>query len=147
MKTIDDELAEIAARDGTLKPEAVVAFAQDPNTALHSQFEWDDTKAGHQFRLEQARKVIRVRVRVLPQSNEPVRCYVSLPSDRREGQGYRTLVSVMSDEDRRQELLNMALAEAQQFKRKYEHLSELGDVFSAIDQAQELFESQNAIHA
>jgi hypothetical protein len=51
---------------GVLRPEDVVSFAADPDTELHSRFEWDDTEAAQQYRLWQARQLIRVTVTVLP---------------------------------------------------------------------------------
>ena len=42
---------------GVLQAEDVIAYAKDPDTALHQEFEWDDNEAAHQYRLEQARRV------------------------------------------------------------------------------------------
>ena len=88
--------------NGMLKPEDVVAFATDPNTALHSHFEWDDTEAAREYRLVQARTVIRLIVTVIGEDPVPMRTYVSLPSDRVVGGGYRALQDVVNDESRRQ---------------------------------------------
>lgn len=39
--------------------ERIVAFAEDnPESELHKCFEWDDLKAAHLFRLEQAKLII-----------------------------------------------------------------------------------------
>lgn len=121
--------------DGQLRPEDVVDFARDPNTALHHEFEWRNSKAAHQFRLEQARRVIRLNIRVVEteNGNVPVPMYVSLKSDRQAGGGYRTLTDVMSDEDLRAQLLEEALAELQRVRRKYQTLQELSPVFTALD--------------
>jgi hypothetical protein len=58
MNAIRLELQMILTR-GRLTPEAVVQAAAEPSNPMHSSFEWDDTKAGHQFRLVQARTLIR----------------------------------------------------------------------------------------
>lgn len=134
-KAIARELKAIEKRDGTLRPEAVVAYARNPKTALHSRFEWDDSAAAEAYRLEQARRVIRLRIEIVGESKEPVRYWASLQSDRRDGNGYRAIVTIMSDDDRRRELLAMALAEARMFQKKYRQLRELADVFAAIDAA------------
>lgn len=135
--SIREELELIRdTHNGRLPPEAVIEFARDENTTLHSEFEWDDTEAAHQFRLEQARRIIRLNINVLPTEGGNVRVpmYVSLVSDRvRNGGGYRTLNDVMSDEDMREQFLTQALDEFQRVRRKYETLRELAPVFAALD--------------
>lgn len=125
---------------GLLKPEDVVRFARNKRTALHSEFEWDDAKASAEYRLEQARRVIRVSVTVLPSPHseqEPVRAYVSVVSDRvQPGGGYRAFADVMSDDDKRTELVNEAIGEAKRWRRKYERLRELAPIFRAIDKVE-----------
>lgn len=136
---IQKELNEIEQQHGgILKPEHVVEFARNPETALHSRFQWDDDKAAEQYRLWQARMIIRVRVTVLPQSkNErPVRAYVSLSTDRsKEGGGYRPIATVLSDKDMREQLLADAVFEMKTFRRKYDTLKALAPVFAAMDEA------------
>jgi hypothetical protein len=134
--SICEELEEIKRQsdDGTLKPEAVVAYAEDPATELHSRFEWDQDKAAHQHRLWQAREIIRVHVTILPQDDRPVRAYVSLPSDRsKPGGGYRGIVDVLENRDWRAELLAMALDELGRWQVKYKHLSELSVIFAEAE--------------
>ena len=125
---------------GLLKPEDVVKFARNDRTALHAEFEWDDERASFEFRLEQARKVIRVAVTVLPSPHsdeEPVRAYVSVASDRAQpGGGYRAFADVMTDDAMRAELVNEAIGEAKRWRRKYERLRELAPIFRAIDKVE-----------
>lgn len=47
------------AASGELTPDRVVADARDPNSPLHPLFEWNETEAAHQYRLVQARSLIR----------------------------------------------------------------------------------------
>lgn len=132
------ELEQICqSHGGVLRPEDVVAFARNKRTALHSEFEWDDEKASTEYRLWQARTVIRVAVTVLPSPHadqEPVRAYVSVASDRvRPGGGYRPLADVMINDEMRAELVAEALGEVKRWRRKYERLRELVPIFRAID--------------
>lgn len=55
--------------DGRLVPEAVIEAASSPSSPLHRFFTWDDTEAAHEFRKQQARKLIRV-VRVVVQQED-----------------------------------------------------------------------------
>lgn len=135
---IRSELEQIrCANGGLLRPEDVVKFARNKRTALHGEFEWDDAKASAEFRLWQARNVIRVTVTVLPSPHsdqEPVRAYVSVVSDRvQPGGGYRAIGDVMTNDEMRAELVNDALGEVKRWRRKYERLRELVPIFKAID--------------
>ena len=131
------ELVALAAERDTLTPHCVLDRARDPTSPLHPYFEWDDGEAAEKFRLMQASVLIRqCRVRVIAadgQKTSVVRAFVSLPGDRIAGAGYRTIESVLATEPRRAELLAMAFGELTAFKRKYETLHELADVFASID--------------
>jgi len=130
------ELEQIRnANDGQLLPEAIVEFARNRNTALHGEFEWNNTKAAQRFRLEQARRVIRLNINVLSTEGGDVTVpmYVSLKADRHTGGGYRTLEDVMSDDEMRAQLLEQGLEEFQRVRRKYQTIQELTPVFTAID--------------
>lgn len=132
--------------DGILQAEDVVEFARDERTALHSEFEWDDTVAAHQHRLEQARKIIRLTVTVIesPAGPQTVRMYASCDSDRmKPGGGYRSLVEVMNSEDLRDQLLHAALRDLRTVRRKYQQLRELQPIFRAIDRVARKTEQQS----
>jgi hypothetical protein len=59
MDNYTKELQELYDSSGSLRPSAVLEVARKKTSALHARFEWDDKKAGHQHRLEQARSLIR----------------------------------------------------------------------------------------
>ena len=62
---IVQQLTNIHQRDGGLTPPVVVAEARPEEAPLHSCFEWDDPIAGEQYRLMQARTLIRtVRIEI-----------------------------------------------------------------------------------
>lgn len=101
MDVIKQELERIAAQhDGLLRPEDVVQQATDKAHPLHAHFQWDDSAAAHQYRLHQARALIRsVRIEVPDRPLVTVQAFVSIPSDRRqEGGGYRALSDVLDSE-------------------------------------------------
>jgi len=127
------ELEKIrTANGGFLTPEAVVSAAKDEDSPLHSYFTWDDTEAAHRWRLEQARKLIRLSVTIVKQDTQPVRAYVSLLNDRGKN-GYRATIDVLNDEDLRDQLLQCALRELAAFRHKYAVLSELAELFEVAD--------------
>lgn len=119
---------------GLLRGADVVDFATNPKTALHDKFQWDDSAAAREFRLWQARELIRVAVTVLKGTDKSTRCFVSLYDDRKtDGGGYRAMVDVMSDPEMRTALLQQANAEAQSYRQKYRMLLELAPLFEAMD--------------
>lgn len=125
-------LALAGQHHGILRPENVVAFAKDEASALHSKFEWNNTKAGHEYRLWQARELIAVVKVRIPETNGEYRAFVSLQADReKKGGGYRSLVTVLSEKNRRQQFLQEALAEFDRWQQKYESLVELAEIFKA----------------
>jgi len=134
-KVHSQELERIReSNDGILRAEDVVAVASEPTNPLHECFEWDDGEAAHQYRIEQARKLIRVCVTVLPYDSKPIRTYVSMQEDRhRPGGGYRTTESVLSNNEKREKLLDQAEAEFRRWEAKYRHLTELESVFAEMN--------------
>lgn len=120
---------------GVLKPQVVVKAAEPEKSPLHHWFQWDDSKAAHEYRLEQARRLIQVSVTMMERPNSDpviVRTFVSLPSDRKDG-GYRLLADVLSDKDQSREMLEDALAELTRLRNKYATLKELAPVFAEVD--------------
>lgn len=132
------ELKRIAEENGgTLKPVDVVDAARPDDSPIHSQFEWDDDTAAEQWRLHQARNLINAVVISYPVgSREQVehRVFVSLSTDRqKDAEGYRLMTDVMSDVGHRSQLLADAKRDMIGFKSRYRTLTELADVFAAID--------------
>lgn len=128
------ELNRIASENGgILRPEDVVNEAENKNSPLHDCFDWNDKSAAHAHRLEQARRLIRVIVNVIPSSDRQERVWVNLKNERNDEEGgYRTMVSVLSESDLRSQLLEQAMDDMEYFTEKYQHLQELSEVFSSM---------------
>jgi hypothetical protein len=132
---VQAELEKIAEKhDGLLRAADVVEFAENPETALHKHFDWDDSEAGRKWREHQARLIINARVIVLEQDNEPiiVRAFESLKTDRHSEGGYRSIVNILSNEQHRQQLLTQALDDMRAFERKYHTLKEVAPIIEQI---------------
>jgi hypothetical protein len=123
------------AHGGILRAADVVAEAADPASPLHSRFTWDDGEAAYQWRLQEARQLIRVVVGFFPapQGLMEFRIYTSMQQDRHvPGGGYRVVLDVIGSPAWRQRLLAQALAELNHFRNKYRELEEL---VNAVDAA------------
>lgn len=135
--TVIKELNRISQENGgLLLPEHVVKAARSKSSPLHSKFEWDNNRAASAYRLSQARQLISVCVQILPGANKPVSIFVSLSTDRtRRGGGYRSMVSVCSNSELREQMLQDALHELNAIQQKYEGLKQLAGVFVAVRKA------------
>lgn len=141
-KTAAERFEEIRRRVGKLTPKAVVDDARPVDSPLHPAFEWDDHVAAEKYREEQARHLIRsLVIRTVEEGpTEPVRAYVSVPDvhtvqdgTERNSDVYVPTQIALSDEFLRAKVLERALNELRQFRRKYSHLKELAEVFAAAD--------------
>jgi hypothetical protein len=131
---IGEELDRIRlARGGELRPADVVEAAKSSKNPLHQFFEWDDSVAAAQFRLDQARSVIRV-VRVVDDelTEGSSRAFVSISSDR--GVSYRAIDDIKKSTDLREAVLAAAQRDLEAFRRRYKELREICElVDKAVD--------------
>lgn len=123
---------EIKGIGENVTPKQIYDYAKDnPKSELHKCFEWNDSEAAEKYRLMQARKILVFIVRVpTNQEKPPIREY-QITTERNTYQPTRTF---LSNQDEYEELLKRALSELSAFKKRYKILSELEEVFKAIDE-------------
>lgn len=128
----------IRDRNGKLTPAAVVDEARPTDSILHPDFEWDDAEAAEKYRRHQARQMISALCIVQEETNTPVRAFINVKqpqnSPEPEGRQYLPLSVVLEAPPLRSQMLADALKEAQTFQQKYQTLSALNPVFTAIEQ-------------
>ena len=118
---------------GELTPEVVLDDAKHDNSPLHSFFEWDETEAARQYRLQQARGLIRAVVAVYARENkDPIKAkaYVHISSPKPH---YRETVDALSKQATRTAVLQRAWSELQAWKNRYKDLEELSGLISVIE--------------
>lgn len=136
-KLAGSELERIRTKhNGRLTPNDVLEEAKARNSPLHKAFEWDDTEAAHKFRIQQASYLIRsIEVVVVPQKGKTtgtnVRAFVNVKRDR--DRSYTSIGHAMSDKQLREQVVAQALKELQDWRTRYEKLSEFSKIFSVID--------------
>lgn len=125
----------VKTRAGRVTAKALVDDARPANSPTHALYEWDDTKAAESYREEQAREYLRALVVTIesPKGPQTIRAAVSFGS----GESYVTTERALSSTELRSRLVGQALAEAESWRRRYEHLRELASVFAAIQKAAE----------
>ena len=123
--------AEVCAKleaEGRLNAQNLVDVSRDKDAPLHDMFEWDDSIAAEKYREEQAKKIIRSIVYTVEDKPITTRMYPSMGSNT-----YQHIEHVMQSDEKRKYLLKTAKAELAAFKRKYQVLTELSEVFAVID--------------
>lgn len=148
MKTdasLSDVLTELArAHEWKLTPAIVLKAAQSKKSLLHSHFCWDDTEAAELWRLDQASRLIRrvkVTYEIAPERTVRVRAFYNVTPNAEEGEEasdeespaavYVPLNAAMGEY--REQVLARATAELRMMRNKYAHLTQLADVWDAID--------------
>jgi len=125
---------------GELTPQDVVDDARNPNSPLHSHFEWDDSRAAEQHRLKQARGLIKAVVAVYrddsPEESIVKRVSAFVHIDEPGTPHYRSTDHAMSMEVTRDRVLRSAWKEFQRFRKRYEDLEEFASLFEVADEIQ-----------
>lgn len=112
-------------------PENVVNLARNENSVIHDDFEWNDEVAGERYRIIQARQMIQnFVVETKNEEKAPVRVLQITTTKN----VYKPMEFFIKNVDEYAELLNRAKNELQGIKKRYSTLTELEDVFAAIDE-------------
>lgn len=128
-------LEELRKRDGNFTAATVLDDGRSSLSPLHDEFEWDDTIAAEEHRLQQARLLICsvaiVREPVGSEEATIVRAFVVVNEN--EDQHYTSLAVALSDDAMRRQVVLRALNELEALQRKYHDIEELKAVFEAAD--------------
>lgn len=112
----------------------LVDASRAEDAPLHGVFEWDDTIAAEAYRETQAGYIIRsLEVEIEETKNEPVRAFFVTEQGHQANSGFDSIRRIMAEPVKRNSLLDIALSELRAFQKKYRMLTELADVFTAID--------------
>ena|SRR3990172_2555379 len=120
--------------------EDVFSWAESrPKSSLHALIaDWDDHVAARQWRINQARVIIRAVFIVYKEApDRPTRAFEVDKSQWQKSDGYkpyRNTRDIMADPEARAALLQRALSELISMRRKYSTLQELSIVFRAVDE-------------
>lgn len=130
-------LTQVAKQNGgMLLVDQVIDLARDENNILHKHFTWDDSKAADAYRKQEARALIqKCRIKLVEHEATEVRAFVSLPTDRENGGGYRLTTRVMGDDAMKEELLRDIKMTIQRWNKKLHLLDQdLADLLLAVEE-------------
>lgn len=117
-------------------PEDVVDDAKKKNAPYHDYFEWDDSVAGHEYRLNQARVMLRsIEVEVVLESGDiqktrAFHCIV-VNGDEKE---YVSQSQVFSNAEWSAQIVEKAMNEARAWCQRYRQYSALAGVCNTLEE-------------
>jgi hypothetical protein len=137
---------EIAELGPAVEAGAVVKRARDRKSAMHDSFEWDDSLAAEEYRLTQAREIMRALVVVIDKEDEPdgvttIRAYehVDLGEGSEPRRAYVPTARALKAPELRAQViarLDADIREAEETAGKYEYLSaKLGEAKRRLAEA------------
>lgn len=122
--------AELEER-GELNAQNLVDVSRPEEAPLHDEFEWNDDIAAELYRKTQAYAIIR-HLSINTETKAPVRAFFNI--EIRSNQ-FESIETIIQQEDKYSKLLKQALNELEAFQRKYQMLTELQEVFDAIEKS------------
>lgn len=131
-QTAGEALEKIKGHNsGDLTPEAVVESAKDAKSPLHPVFEWDDAKAGHQFRVQQAGTLIR-SVIVTVSGGAEGETETTQVSVRDTGRGGTATAHVVTAEELHKAKVERGWREIEDWHKQYGDVAEFAGVGAAL---------------
>ena len=137
--TVGGVMEEIEEHHGSVTSELFLEASRSEDSPTHGVFEWDDNAAAEKYRLHQAsRTICAIRVIVketqdFPIPKKPQRAFVNIVEDDCKKAQYMNVSDAFANEDTRMAVLTRAMRELKSFQEKYSSLTELAEVFEAID--------------
>ena len=138
-QTVGELCEELERSVEGLSPRTLLDASRDESAPTHSLFEWDDTKAAENWRLEQASQMIR-NLRVVrtddKQEREAMRDKGFVVTPGRQS-AYVSLDTALHKEEYRNFLIEQAKRDCETFEAKYRRVNELAEVIIAMEQFKE----------
>ena len=132
-----DEIKRLAKIHGYITPEIVLSAAKPKSSPLHSRFCWDDTTAANEYRILQAKELIRriqVTYDITPNRSVSIRAFHNVSEMNDDDEETRFYVDVESAlGSYRDQLLAQCARDMAAFKEKYRALTEVSRVIDAME--------------
>lgn len=134
-EAIDTRIDHLCALNGgRITAEIYVEDARSADSPLHETLEWDNDKAAHEHRINQARAIIAsVRVRMITESRVlSTIAYVRDPTCASDEQGYASVLRLRTDRNLAQRALLTELRRAQALMDRAVELADALDLKAEI---------------
>lgn len=121
-----DYIEDIKRKRGGITSQLLVIEASKKDSPLHDCFEWDETKAAGQWRIEQGRLLLKnlIVAVIEDEEEEPiyVRCFISpIEVEEKGGTSYLTIKEICNDEELNEAYLRQLKNELHAFVVKIEN--------------------------
>lgn len=147
IEPVVSELKAIEETFGTVTPEFVVESSKNKTSVLHGYFEWDNEKAGHSFRLQQASRLLRhIELKVIKDGEEQtIRVYeVTKPNKFHQCESFYKSIGKIDDVDI-ERLKNICIGDFNRIKGRLSAHS-FDDVILLIDKAIEALSNKEEVN-
>ena len=131
---VGSECERLEKENGFVSSNSLVETARDEASPIHALFEWDNEKAGEQWRLQQAKVVLsclKVEVESEDQEVKKVRAFVNTNPERSKGV-YMNVEDALSNYETRTAVIARAKKELNAFLDKYSNIKELDELIIFI---------------
>ena len=122
--------------------EDIIEDARSQLSPTHEFFEWDDTEAAAQYRLQQAKYMLR-SIHIVVETHEQeieTRAFVNVRVTEPEPERKRVYMNVqhaLSEEQIKEQVIDEALRQLDAWRARWSGYTELAGLFAAIEQARE----------
>ena len=133
-KEVIDEIVEVKEKYG-LTAEALLEKAKNEKSSLHNKFEWDNTIAGHRYRLQQARELINdVKVIIIKREVNAFENLNIKPGETIPQRQYVTVQEIKENNDLKEQILKRAKNQIKYWRDMYALYEEFNPIFNVIDE-------------
>ena len=121
-----EHIDNLTQKTGYVTPLVILKDAKDKKSPLHVFFDWDDTEAAHKWRIEQAKYLLRhITVEIINDGEtQTIRHFHSVvvqgKIDEPPCNVYVTTDTILTDKDKRAQVVAHALRELKGWMQRYE---------------------------
>jgi hypothetical protein len=135
-----EEVGQVLEEMGSFTTEDLLRAAKSKSSPLHKYFEWDDSKAAHEYRLHQARNLVLSIG--FDYGDGITRTHESVVIDRQ--RTYVPIETISHSEELIEQVLKSALSEVLFWRAKHQkYKSFFGGIFDEIDKTEEALRRKN----
>jgi hypothetical protein len=139
-------ICKLLEKRGNVTCDDIVKDAKNPKTPYHNYFEWDDKVAGHEYRKEQARKLLNsVTIDIVTVDDEPVTArmfYNVVIDDEKKTRAYVHYKEAFAVPTYYNQIIEQAMREALGWNKRYGLYQELAGISKAIDETSKRFKKK-----
>jgi len=139
-QAVANRILELSSQDKHPTAWDVLEDGRRIDAPHHNIFEWEDSVAAEQYRLEQAGHILRSVVIVRTDTTDakrPIRAFVHVVPPEQKGAAYVGIIEAMNNPEMRRQVLEKALDELDSWQETYNAYMEFQPVIEAIGEVRQ----------